>query len=175
MPCTTPHVQSHTMPCTPPHVHSHTMPCTTPHVQSHTMPCTPPTCTFTHHAMCHPHSCQPLLGVNLSPEFANLYFPYAGRVFCFFAGGSSILNSNQHVWQWNEEAMLCKIHMHDFKSHFQQDLLACCTRPVSVHVGCLFDAFFSLFAQFKATKSHESYVFLYPFSNIAISPPSPNN
>ena len=25
------------------------------------------------------HSCQPLLGVNLSPEFVNLYFPYAGR------------------------------------------------------------------------------------------------
>ena len=25
------------------------------------------------------HSCQPLLGVNLSPEFVNLYFPYAGQ------------------------------------------------------------------------------------------------
>ena len=25
------------------------------------------------------HSCQPLLGVNLSPEFVNLYLPYAGR------------------------------------------------------------------------------------------------
>ena len=24
------------------------------------------------------HSCQPLLGVNLSPEFVNLHFPYAG-------------------------------------------------------------------------------------------------
>ena len=30
--------------------------------------------------------------------------------------------------------------------------------------------FFSLFAQFKTTKSHENYVFLYPFSNMAISP-----
>ena len=31
--------------------------------------------------------------------------------------------------------------------------------------------FFSLFAQFKTTtKSHENYVFLYPFSNTAISP-----
>ena len=44
------------------------------------------------------HSCQPLLGINLSPEFVNLYF---------FAGGSGILNSNWHVWQWKEEAMLC--------------------------------------------------------------------
>ena len=30
------------------------------------------------------HSCQPLLGVNLSPEFVNLYFPYAGRGLLFF-------------------------------------------------------------------------------------------
>ena len=52
------------------------------------------------------HSCQHLLGVNLSPKFVNLYFPYAGRVFCFFAGTSSILNSNRHMWQWKEEAML---------------------------------------------------------------------
>ena len=43
------------------------------------------------------HSCQPLLGVNLSPQFVNLYFPYAGGVFCFLAGGSSIFNSNWHV------------------------------------------------------------------------------
>ena len=36
--------------------------------------------------------------------------------------------------------------MHNFKSHFQQDFLAYCTRPVSVHlamasVGCSFDSF----------------------------------
>ena len=30
------------------------------------------------------HSCQPLLGVNLSPEFVNLYFPYAGWGLLFF-------------------------------------------------------------------------------------------
>ena len=31
--------------------------------------------------------------------------------------------------------------------------------------------FFSIFAQFKTTtKSHENYVFLYPFSSMAISP-----
>ena len=29
------------------------------------------------------HSCQPLLGANLSPEFVNLYFPYAGRGLLF--------------------------------------------------------------------------------------------
>ena len=30
------------------------------------------------------HSCQPLLGVDLSPEFVNLYFAYAGRgLLCF--------------------------------------------------------------------------------------------
>ena len=54
------------------------------------------------------HTCQPHLGVNLSPEFVNLYFPYAGRDrLHFFSGGSGILNSNWHVWQWKEEAMLC--------------------------------------------------------------------
>ena len=92
------------------------------------------------------HSCQPLLGVNLSLEFVNLYFPYAGRGLVFFAGGSSILNSYWHVWQWKEEAMLCEIHTHDFKSHFRQDFLAYCTRPVSVRlammcVSCSFDSF----------------------------------
>ena len=70
------------------------------------------------------HSCQLLLGVNLSLEFVNLYFPYAGLGLLFSAGGSGILNSNWHVWQWKEEAMLCEIHMCDFKSHFQQDFLA---------------------------------------------------
>ena len=67
-------------------------------------------------------------------------------VFCLFAGGSGILNSNWHVWQWKEEAMLCEIPMYNFKSHFLQDFLAYCTRPVSVHlvmacVGCSFNNF----------------------------------
>ena len=68
------------------------------------------------------HSCQPLLGVNLSPEFVNLYLPdkIQTRVFSpfFFAVGSGILNSDQHVWQQKEEAMLCELHMRDFKPHF---------------------------------------------------------
>ena len=31
------------------------------------------------------HRCQPLLGVNLSPEFVNLYFPYVGWALLFFS------------------------------------------------------------------------------------------
>ena len=50
------------------------------------------------------------------------------------------------MWQWKEEALLCRIRMCHFKSHFQQDFLAYCTRPVSVHlviacVGCSFNSF----------------------------------
>ena len=38
-------------------------------------------------------------------------------------------------------------------------------------VGCLFNSFFNLFAQFKTViKSHENDVFLYQFSFMAISP-----
>ena len=96
----------------------------------------------------------------------------------FFAGGSGILNSIRHVWQWKEEAMLCEIHMHDFKSHFQQYFLAYCTGPVSVYLAMACHCrllshltVFSLFVQFKTTlKSHENYVFLDPFSSMAIFP-----
>ena len=92
------------------------------------------------------HSCLPLLRVNLGPEFVNLCIPYAGQGLLFLAGGSSILTSKCHVWQWKERAMLCEIHMRDFKSHFWQDFLAYHTRPVSVYlamacVSCLFDSF----------------------------------
>ena len=38
------------------------------------------------------HSCQPLLGVNLSPEFVNLCFPYAGQGPLLF-----------RWWQWHFE------------------------------------------------------------------------
>ena len=82
------------------------------------------------------HSCQPLLGVNL------------------FAGGTGILNSDQHMWQWKKEAMLCKIHTRDFISHFRWDFLAYCTRPVNVHlamtcVGCLFNSFWIFLLSLK--------------------------
>ena len=103
-------------------------------------------------------------------------FPYAGWVFCFFAGGSSILNSNRHVWQWNEEAMLCKIHMHNFKSHFQQDFLAYCTMPVSVHlamacVHCSFDSF-SIFL--LSLKQHQNLMkIMFSSIHFPIRPYSP--
>ena len=125
------------------------------------------------------HNCQPLLGVKRSPVFVNLYFPYAGQGLLFFCWWQQHFEFQRHVWQWKEEAMLRLIHMHDFNSHFQQDFLAYFIRPVSVHlamvsVGCSFNSVFNLFAQFKTkTKSHENYVFLYPFSNMAISPPPP--
>ena len=73
-------------------------------------------------------------------------------VFCFFACGSDIFNSSQHMWQWKAEAM-CEIHMHDIKSHFQQDFLAYCTRPVSVHMAmaCIGGSFNSLvFESFRS-------------------------
>ena len=102
-------------------------------------------------------------------------------VFCFFAGGSDIASSNRQAWQWKEGAMLCKIHMHDFKSHFQWHFLAYCTSPVSVHlavacVGCSLNSFsiFLLFKNKTTTKSHENYVFLYPFSGMAITPQNKN-
>ena len=34
----------------------------------------------------------------------------------------------------------------------------------------VFQQFFKLFAQFKTTTKYENHVFLYPFSNMAISP-----
>ena len=53
------------------------------------------------------HSCQPLLGVNLSPVFVNLYFPYAGRGLLFFCWWQQHFKFYRHMWQWKEEAMLC--------------------------------------------------------------------
>ena len=70
-----------------------------------------------------------------------------------------------HVWQWNEEVMLCEIHMHDFKSHFQQDFLAYCTRPVSVHLvmAYILAAHLTVFQKkMLSLKQHQNYVFLYP-------------
>ena len=50
------------------------------------------------------HSCQLHLGVNLSPEFCEPVFPlrWLGSFFPP-AGGSDILNSDWHMWQWKEE------------------------------------------------------------------------
>ena len=86
-------------------------------------------------------------------------------LFCFFAGGSGILNSN---WQWKEEATLCSICMCDFKSYLQQDCLAYCTRPVSVHlamacVGCSFDSFSIFLLSLKNEKQSQDF-FCFPVS-----------
>ena len=79
-------------------------------------------------------------------------------VFCFFAGGSSILNSNQNMQQWKEEAMLCaiEIHIRDFKSHFWQDFLAYCTRQVGVRLAmvCVGSSFKS-FSIFSLSLKHQ--------------------
>ena len=67
------------------------------------------------------------------------------RVFCYFAGGSGVLNFNWHMQQWKEKVM-CEIHLCNLKSHFRQDVYAYCTRPVSMHlmmvcVSCSFNSF----------------------------------
>ena len=122
------------------------------------------------------HSCQPLLGVNLSPVFMNLYFPYAGQGLLFF-----------HWWQRHFEFQLACVavegrsnvvlnkHARLQTSHPQRflSLLHYASQSAFGDGVCwlLIWQFFSLFAQFKTTaKSHENYVFLYPFSNLAIPP-----
>ena len=77
------------------------------------------------------------------------------------------MNSNWHVWRWKEEAMLCKIHTQDFKSHFWQDFLAS-NRLYCVHLASQ-RAFgdgmcWLLVQQFLTTKSPENYVFRIHFS-----------
>ena len=91
-------------------------------------------------------------------------FTFQVGVFRFFTGGSSILNSNQHVWQWKEEAMLHEIHMRDFKSHFQRDFLVYCTRPVTVHlamasVGCSLDSFSIFLLSLKQQQNLKKIMF----------------
>ena len=92
------------------------------------------------------HSCQPLLRVNLSPEFVNLYFPYAGQGLLLFRWWQQRFEFQLvHVAEEGKSSM-CKIHMCSLKSHFRRDFLAYYTRPVSVHVavacvGCSFNNF----------------------------------
>ena len=92
-------------------------------------------------------SCQPLLGVNLSPEFVTVYFPYAGWGLSFFLLVAAAFWIPTSMCGSGRNKQCCaKIRMHNLKSHFQQDFLAYCTRPVSVHlamasVGCSFNSF----------------------------------
>ena len=122
------------------------------------------------------HSCQPLLRVNLSPEFVNLYFPYVGQGLLLF-----------RWWQQRFEFQLACVAVEGKSSDVQNthaqlkisllmrflSLLLQASQCASGNGVCrlLVQQFFSLFAQFyTTTKSHETYVFLYPFSNMAISP-----
>ena len=59
--------------------------------------------------------------------------------------------------------------------HAQQDFLAYCTRPVSVHLamvcaGCSFNSFSVFLLGLKQQQNLIKIVFLYPFSGMAISP-----
>ena len=122
---------------------------------------------------CNNHSCQPFLVVNLSPEFVNLHFPYAGRGLLFFRWQQQHFEFQPaRVAEGRSNVVL--------NMHAQLQILACCTWSVSVHLAMVcwllirVLQYFSVFAQFKtATKSHENYVFWYQFSYMAISPPPP--
>ena len=123
------------------------------------------------------HSCQPLLGVNLSPESVNLYFPYAGWGLLFF-----------RWWQQHFEFQLACVAVERRSNvvrntHVQLQISLPTRFLCLLHWAsqCAFGdgvcwllvwQFFSLFAQFKTTKSHEHYVFLYSFTNITTSPQS---
>ena len=66
--------------------------------------------------------------------------------------------------------------MDDFRSHFQEDFLAYCTKPVRVHlampcIGCLFNSFSVFLLSLKQQNRTEIIFSLYSFSNTAISPP----
>ena len=90
----------------------------------------------------------------------NLYFPYAGWVFLFsffvVAGSNVVLNTHAQL----QISLLMR-----FLSLLQE--ASQCAFGDGVH-WLLVWQFFSLFAQFKTTKSHENYVFLYPFSSMPI-------
>ena len=123
------------------------------------------------------HICQPLSGVNLSPEFVHLYFPSAGWGLLFFhwqqqhfelqpacvavEGRSSVVLKMQAQLQ-------ISLSLRFFS------LLHWASPCVFGDGVCwlLIQQFFSLFAQFKtATKSHENYVSLDQLFYMAIFPP----
>ena len=111
------------------------------------------------------HSCQPLLGVNLSPEFLNLYFPYAGQGLLFFCW-----------WQRHFEFRPVRVAVEGRNNvgqntcaRLQISLLmrfialgqsACIWRG---RIRLLLRQFFNLFARFKTKQNLiKNLVFLYP-------------
>ena len=88
---------------------------------------------------------------------------YAGRGLLFFAGGSGFLNSNQHVWQWKEEAVLSAV-----RNSLAQLQISLPTRFLSLLHKCAFGdgvsaARLTVFQSFcsvkKKKKSHEFFLF----------------
>ena len=116
--------------------------------------------------MCHvQHSCQPLLRVNLSPEFVNLDFPYAGWGLLFFRW-------YQQHFEFQSACVAVKgrnnvvLNMH---AQLQISLLMRFLSLLHQASQCEFGD--GVHRLLKTTiKSHENYVFLYPFSSMAISP-----
>ena len=122
------------------------------------------------------HRCQPPWGVDLSPESVNLYFPYAGWDLLFF-------HWQQRHFEFQPACVAVEGRSNVVLNTHARLQISLPTRFLSLsHQAsqCAFgdgvrwllvQQFFSLFAQFKTTtKSHVNYVFLYPFSSMAISP-----
>ena len=121
------------------------------------------------------HSCQPVLGVNLSTEFVNPCFPYADWGLLFFCW-----------WQWHFEFQPARVAVEgrnnvarNTHARLQISLLMRFLSLSHSASQCAFGdgvcqllvwQFFSHFAQFKTTTQSVNYVFLYPFCNMVISP-----
>ena len=120
------------------------------------------------------HSCQPLLGVNISTEFVDLHFPYAGWGLLFFCWQHFEFQL-VHVAVEGRNSVARNTH-----ARLQISLLMRFLSLSHSASQCAFGdgvcqllvrQFFSHFAQFKTTtKSPVNYVFLYPFCYMVISP-----
>ena len=125
------------------------------------------------------HSCQPLLGINLSPEFVNLYFPYAGRDYYFLLVAAAFWIQTGTCDSGRKKQCCANLNTHaQLQISLPMWFLSLLALGLSVCIWgwCALAAHLTVFlsfAQFNfktTTKSHENYVFLYPFSSMAISP-----
>ena len=123
------------------------------------------------------HSCQPLLGVNLSPEFVNLYFPYAGRGLLFFRWWQRHFEFQPACVAVEGRSCVVLTMQAQLQISLPVRFLSLLHKASQYAFGdgvcwLLVRQFFNLFAQFKtATKSHVNYVFLCQFSYIWLYPP----
>ena len=124
------------------------------------------------------HSCQPILGVNLSPEFVNLYFPYAGRGLLFFCWWQRHFEFQPaHVAVGGRSNVVRNTHT---RLQISQDFLAYHTRPVSVHlamacVSCSFDSFSIFLLSLKPQQNLMKNVFSWIHFPIWPYPPQNND